>query len=180
MAWVVVRSARTPSAASMMPNAIAAPTTMAAEIVRPTRSRPIGSMLVLSIATRSSVFISVLPRNQGRQFLQSTMNVDFHARLGDAAVHGCFRDASSLQFHGLDRAPHLLRQLLQKLSHVVGTLRGQAIVLRQYLGVFVKRDVFRRAGPPEIINQLVPGDGVHPWRQRLRGIVGVALDVDGQ
>src|SRR5258706_16444878 len=38
----------------------------------------------------------------------------------------------------------------------------------------------RRAGPTQEIDQLVARDRVHPWRQRLRWIVGMSLEVDRQ
>src|SRR6266849_5376525 len=113
-ARVVVRSARMPSAASMKPSAITAPAATAMEIVRPTNPRPIGSTFVLSMATRSSVFIFGLPRDKGRQRPQPAVNVDLDTRFRDAAPLCRLRYAPPLKLHALDRAPHFFRQPSQK------------------------------------------------------------------
>src|SRR5258705_9882608 len=113
-AWVVVRSARTPNAASMRPNAITAPAVTAMEIVHPTEPRSTGSTFALSMVTRSSVFILGLPRDKGRQRAQAAVNVDLDTRFRDAASIGRLRHAPSLQLHALNRAPHFFRQAFQK------------------------------------------------------------------
>src|SRR5260221_6863742 len=109
MAWVVVRSARTPSPMSMMPSAITAAAATAMEIVRPTNPRPIGSTFVLSMATRSSVFIFGLPRDQARQRPQPAVNVDLDTRFRDAAPLCRLRYAPPLKLHAFDRAAHFFR-----------------------------------------------------------------------
>src|SRR5882724_11658239 len=101
-ARVVVRSARMPRVASVKPSAITAPAATAMEIVRPTSPRPIGSTFVLSMATRSSVFIFGLPRDKGRQRPQPAVNVDLDTRFRDAAALRRFRYTPPLKLHALD------------------------------------------------------------------------------
>src|SRR5712671_2538148 len=180
VARVVVRSARMPSPTSMKPSAITAPAATAMEIVRPTSPRPTGSTLALSMATRSSVFIFGLPRDKGRQRAQAAVNVDLDTRFRDAAALGRFRHTPPLQLHALNRAPHLFRQASQKFSDVVRTLGACIVVLGQHLGILVERNACRRSDPAQIVDQLVSGDGVQPGRKRLPGVVGVALEMDGQ
>src|SRR5882724_6604813 len=122
MAWVVVRSARTPRPTSMRPSAITAPAVTAIEIARPTKPRSTGSTFALSMTTRSSVFIFGLPRDKGRQRAQAAVNVDLDTRFRDAAALCGFRYATPLELHALNRAPHFFRQARQKFSDVVGTL----------------------------------------------------------
>src|SRR5216684_4025015 len=110
VARVVVRSARMPSAASVKPSATTAPAATAMEIVRPTNPRPIGSTFALSIATRSSVFIFGLPRDQGRQRPQPAVNVDLDSRFRDAAPLRRFSYAPPFDLHALDRTSHFFRQ----------------------------------------------------------------------
>src|SRR6266851_671212 len=150
VARVLVRSARMPSAASMKPSAITAPAATAMEIVRPTNPRPIGSTFVLSMATRSSVFMFGLPRDKGRQRAQAPVNVDLDARFRDAAAHRCFGHAPSLKFYALDGAPHFFRQPSQKYLDVVRTLGIRMVVLRHGLRTLIERDACRRSSPAQV------------------------------
>src|SRR5882757_11368359 len=118
-AWIVVRSARTPSPASMIPSAITVPAATAIKIARPTSPRPIGSTFVLSMATRSSVFIFGLLRDKGRQCPQTAVDVDLDTRFRDAAPRRCLRYTSPLELHALNGAPHFFRQASQKYPNVV-------------------------------------------------------------
>src|SRR5438552_5494025 len=98
-ARVVVRSARTPSATSVMPSAMTAPAATAMEIARPTSPPPTGSTFALSMATRSSVFMLGLPCDEGRQCPQPAVDVDLDAGFRDAATHRRLRDASPFELH---------------------------------------------------------------------------------
>src|SRR5438552_14831130 len=180
MAWIVVRSARTPNATSMRPSAITAPAATAMEIARPTKPRSTGSTFALSMATRSSVFIFGLPRDKGSQRTQPAVNVDLDPRFRDAAALRCFRYAPAFKLHALNGAPHFFRQACQKFFDVVRALGARIVVLRQDVGILVERDIRRRSGPAQIVDELVSSDGVHPRRQRLPGVVGVALEMDSQ
>src|SRR5882757_11212261 len=104
-ARVVVRSARAPSATSVMPSAMTAPAATAMEIARPTSPPPTGSTFALSMATRSSVFMFGLPCDEGRQRAQAPVNVDLDTRFRDAAPLRRFSDAAPLELHARDRAP---------------------------------------------------------------------------
>src|SRR5216683_269278 len=162
VARVVVRSARMPSAASMKPSAITAPAATAIEIVRPTNPRPIGSTFVLSMATRSSVFIVGLPRDKGRQRAQPPVNVDLDTRFRDAAPLRRFRYTPPLKLHAHNGAPHFFRQPPQKFSDVVGAFGICMVVLRHDLGTLIDRDARSGSGAAQIIDELVSSDGVHP------------------
>src|SRR5258706_14492583 len=118
-ARVAVRSARTPSPTSMKPSASAAPAATAIEIVRTTSPLPIGSTFVLSMATRSSVFIFGLPRDKGRQCPQTAVDVDLDTRFRDPAPRRRLRYTSALELHALNGAPHFFRQASQKYPNVV-------------------------------------------------------------
>src|SRR6266446_20529 len=179
-ARVVVRSARIPSAASVKPSAITAPAVTAMEIVRPTNPRPIGSTFVLSMATRSSVFIFGLPRDKGHQRPQPAVNVDLDTRFRDAAPLCRLRYAPPLKLHALNRAPHFFRQPPQKFSDVVGAFGICTVILRHDLSTLIERDARGRSGPAQIVDELVSSDGVYPRRKQLPGIVGVALEMDRQ
>src|SRR5882762_3928547 len=122
-----------PSAASVKPSAITAPATTAMEIVRPTNPRPTGSTFVLSMATRSSVFIFGLPRDKGRQCPQPAVDVDLDTGFRDAAPHRRLRYTSPLKLHAFNGAPHFFRQPAQKYPDVVRTLGVCMVVLRQDL-----------------------------------------------
>ena len=108
------------------------------------------------------------------------MDVDLDARLRDAAQHGCFRYASSLQLHAFNGAPHLFRQPSQQLSDVMGAFGVGVVVLRHDLGTFVDRNARSRSGPAQIVDELVPGDRMHPRRKELARVIGVALEVNGK
>src|SRR5882757_1790379 len=179
-AWIVVRSARTPSPASMIPSAITVPAATAIKIARPTSPRPVGSTFVLSMATRSSVFILGLPRNKGRQRAQPAVNVDLDARFRDAAPHRGLRYAPPLELHALDGAPHFFRQPPQKSSDVVGAFGICMVILRHDLSILIERDGRGRSGPAQIVDELVSSDGVYPRCKWLPGIVGMALEMDRQ
>src|SRR6266702_5283092 len=144
VARVVARSARMPSAASVEPSAATAPATTAMEIVRPTNPRPIGSTFVLSMATRSSVFIFGLPRDKGRQRPQPAVNVDLDTRFRDAAPLCRLRYATPLKLHALDRATHFFGQPGQKFSDIVGAFGICTVFLRHDLGTLIERDARSR------------------------------------
>src|SRR5258708_4370867 len=180
MAWVVVRSARTPSPMSMMPSAITAPAATAIAIVRTTSPRPIGSTFVLSMATRSSVFIFGLLRDKGCKRPQPAVNVDLDTRFRDAAPLRRLRYTAPLELHALNGAPHFFRQPFQKFSDVVGALGICMVILRHDLSALIERDARSRSGPAQIVDQLVSSDGVHPGGKWLPGVVGMALEMDGQ
>src|SRR5882762_9550044 len=139
VARVAVRSARTPSPTSMKPSASAAPAATAIEIVRTTSPRPIGSTFVLSMATRSSVFIFGLPRDKGRQRPQPAVNVDLDTRFRDAAPLCRLRYTPPLKLHALDRAPHFFRQPPQKFSDVVGAFGICTVILRHDISSLIER-----------------------------------------
>src|SRR5437879_4476652 len=180
MAWIVVRSARTPNATSMRPSAITAPAVTAMEIARPTKPRSTGSTFALSMATRSSVFILGLPRDKGRQRAQAAMNVDLDTGFRDAAPLGRLRYAPALELHALNGAPHFFRQASQKFFDVVRALGPRTVVLRQDFGILIERHACRRPDPAQIVDELVSSDGVQPGRKWLPSVVGVALEMDGQ
>jgi hypothetical protein len=63
----------------------------------------------------------------------------------------------------------------------VAALCVDVIIMRNHLVGFIERHVRdRRLRPTQKVDQLVTRDGVHPWRQRLRRIESVALDMDSQ
>src|SRR5216684_128722 len=174
-ARVVVRSARTPSPTSTKPSAITAPAATAIAIVRLTSPRPIGSTFVLSMTTRSSVFIFGLLRDKGCQCPQPAVNVDLDTRFRDAAPLRRLRDTPPLELHALDGAPDFFRQPPQKFSDVEGALGICVIVLCQHLSTLIERNTHSRSRPAQIVDELVSSDGVHPGGKWLPGFVGMAL-----
>src|SRR5229473_1301237 len=179
-ARVVVRSARTPSPTSTKPSAITAPAATAIAIVRLTSPRPIGSTFVLSMTTRSSVFIFGLLRDKGCQCPQPAVNVDLDTRFRDAAPLRRLRYTPPLKLHAFDGAPHFFRQPSQKFSDVMGAFGICMVVLRHGLSTLIDRDARGRARPAQIVDELVSSDGVHPGGKWLPSVVGMALEMDGQ
>src|SRR5438046_2165554 len=179
-ARVVVISARTPNPTNMRPSAITAPALTAMAIARPTKPRSTGSTFALSMATSSSVLNFRLPRDKGRKRAQAAVDVDLDTRFRDAAALRRLRYAPPFELHTLNRASNFFRQPSQEFPDVMGTLGACIVVVRQNLAFLVERHVCRHSGPAQIVDELVSGDGVHPGRQRLPGVVGVALEMNGQ
>src|SRR5882757_10725961 len=180
MARVVVRSARTPRATSMMPSATAAPAATAMEIARPTSPPPTGSTLALSMVTRSSVLMFCLPCDKGRQHAQAPVYVDLDTRFRDTAPHRRFRYTPPLELHTYNGALHFFRQPAQKLSDIVRAFGICVVVLRHGFSPLIERHACRRSGPAQIVDELVSSDGVHPGRKELPGVVGVTFEMDCQ
>ena len=85
----------------------------------------------------------------------------------------------SLELHVHDGQALALGQPFQQLRQIAPCLRGLGIGRGKQLGRVVQRvgKQLVAGAPAQQVHQLVPGDGVHPGRQRLGRVVGVALVV---
>ena len=88
----------------------------------------------------------------------------------------------SFQLHVDDRQPLPVGQLLEQLGQIAPRIGGLGVGGGEHVEFVIERIVQRLAprAPAQQIHQLVARDRVHPCRQRLVGIVGVALVVHRQ
>src|SRR3984893_3901834 len=109
------------------------------------------------------------------------MHAHLHVRFRQSITGGGFGDAQSLKLDALDHPPCLFRQLSEKLAKIVGAFRAVLVSLRDQIGGLVDRDVALRCPrAPQMVDELVARNRVHPWREGLDRIVGMTAGMDRQ